>query len=170
MPPRGIVAPPSRPWPGDRKGMQRMNFVAGNDGRGRGIEIAPEVPEVRAPARLRPLLALLPHILRYRLTVAAAFAALLVAAVATLAVPLAVRRMIDFGFSAERVGLIDRYFTVMIAVVAVLAAASALRYYLVTILGERVVADLRARVFEHLTALSAAFFDTAKTGEMISRL
>src|SRR5205814_1518857 len=51
-----------------------------------------------------------------------------------------------------------------------LAAASALRYYLVTILGERVVADLRARVFEHLTALSAAFFDTAKTGEMISRL
>jgi len=59
---------------------------------------------------------------------------------------------------------------VMIAVVAVLAGASALRYYLVTILGERVVADLRARVFEHLTALSAAFFDTAKTGEMISRL
>src|ERR1700751_2436189 len=82
----------------------------------------------------------------------------------------AVRRMIDFGFSAERIGLIDRYFGVMIGVVAVLAGASALRYYLVTVLGERVVADLRAAVFAHLTALSAAFFYTAKTAEMVSRL
>ena len=147
-----------------------MNFAARNDGRGTVVDAAPTMPAAREPARLRPLLALVPYILRYRWTVAAAFAALLVAALATLAVPLAVRRMIDFGFSAERIGLIDRYFMVMIAVVAVLAGASALRYYLVTILGERVVADLRARVFEHLTALSAAFFDTAKTGEMISRL
>src|SRR6201987_1100694 len=82
----------------------------------------------------------------------------------------AVRRMIDFGFSVERIGLIDRYFGVMIGVVAVLAGASALRYYFVTVLGERVGADLRAAVFAHLTALSAAFFDTAKTGEMVSRL
>ena len=78
--------------------------------------------------------------------------------------------MIDFGFTAERIGLIDQYFGVMIAVVAVLAVASASRYYLVTTLGERVVADLRAAVFGHLTALSAPFFDTAKTGELISRL
>jgi ATP-binding cassette subfamily B protein len=95
---------------------------------------------------------------------------LVVAALATLAVPLAVRRMIDFGFSDERIGLIDRYFAVMIAVAAVLAGASALRYYLVTTLGERVVADLRAAVFGHLTGLSTAFFDTARTGEMVSRL
>ena len=58
----------------------------------------------------------------------------------------------------------------MIAVAAVLAVASALRYYLVTTLGERIVADLRGEVFAHLTSLSAAFFDEAKTGEMISRL
>ena len=58
----------------------------------------------------------------------------------------------------------------MIAVVAVLAIASASRFYLVTTLGERVVADLRAAVFDHITRLSAAFFDTAKTGELISRL
>ncbi len=75
----------------------------------------------------------------------AALAALVVAALATLAVPIAVRRMIDFGFSAEGVELIDSYFAVMIAVVAVLAVASALRYYLVTTLGERIVADLRER-------------------------
>jgi ATP-binding cassette subfamily B protein len=85
-------------------------------------------------------------------------------------VPIAVRRMIDFGFSAEGVALIDNYFMVMIAVAAVLALSSALRYYLVTTLGERIVADLRADVFGHIVRLSAAFFDTAKTGEMVSRL
>ena len=58
----------------------------------------------------------------------------------------------------------------MIAVVAVLAVSSGMRYYLVTTLGERVVADLRAAVFAHITRLSANFFDTAKTGEIISRL
>jgi ATP-binding cassette subfamily B protein len=85
-------------------------------------------------------------------------------------VPIAVRRMIDFGFSAQAAELIDSYFSVLIAVVAVLAVSSALRYYLVTTLGERIVADLRADVFAHMTRLSSAFFDTAKTGEMISRL
>jgi len=146
-----------------------MSF-AGGEGRGGTVNdaVAPTTPG--AQPKLKPLLALAPYILRYRLTVAGAFVALLIAALATLAVPIAVRRMIDFGFSAERIGLIDQYFTVMIAVVAVLAGASALRYYLVTVLGERVVADLRANVFAHLTSLSAAFFDTARTGEVVSRL
>jgi ATP-binding cassette subfamily B protein len=78
--------------------------------------------------------------------------------------------MIDFGFTARGVALIDSYFLVMIGVAAALAVASALRYYLVTTLGERVVADLRADVFAHLTSLSSAFFDEARTGEVISRL
>jgi ATP-binding cassette subfamily B protein len=122
------------------------------------------------PAKLRPLKLLVPYVMRYRLRAAAALVALLTAAIATLAVPIAVRRMIDFGFTSERVELINQYFAVMIAVVAVLALASATRYYLVTTLGERVVADLRSAVFAHLTALSAPFFDTAKTGELTSRL
>ncbi|MEA2930981.1 MAG: ATP-binding cassette, subfamily bacterial, partial [Hyphomicrobiales bacterium] len=120
--------------------------------------------------RVRPLIALLPYVMRYRGRVIAALMALLVAAAATLIVPLAVRRMIDFGFSAERIGLIDQYFAVMIAVAAVLAGASATRYYLVTILGERVVADIRIAVFAHLTELSAVFFDGSRTGEITSRL
>jgi ATP-binding cassette, subfamily B, bacterial len=128
------------------------------------------VPEAPRRIRVRPLLALVPYVMRYRGKAAGALVALLIAAAATLAVPLAVRRMIDFGFSAERIGLIDQYFAVMIAVAAVLAAASASRYYLVTIIGERVVADLRAAVFAHLTELSAGFFDTARTGELTSRL
>src|SRR3954452_8732479 len=120
--------------------------------------------------RVRPLLALVPYVMRYRAQVLGALVALLVAAAATLAVPLAVRRMIDFGFSAERISLIDQYFAVLIAVAGVLAAASAMRFYLVTIIGERVVADLRAAVFAHLTELSPGFFDTARTGELTSRL
>ena len=94
----------------------------------------------------------------------------MVAALATLAVPIAVRRMIDFGFSGDSSALIDNYFTVMIAVVAVLALASGMRFYLVTTLGERIVADLRGEVFGHLTRLSPAFFDKAQTGEVLSRL
>jgi ATP-binding cassette subfamily B protein len=129
----------------------------------------PETTPVRR-VRVRPLLTLVPYVMRYRGQVAAALVALLVAAMATLIVPLAVRRMIDFGFSAERIGLIDQYFAVMIAVAGVLACASAARYYLVTIIGERVVADLRAAVFAHLTSLAPAFFDTVKTGEITSRL
>ena len=113
---------------------------------------------------------LVPYALRYRGRIAAALAALLVAAGATLVVPLAVRRMIDFGFAPERAGTIDQYFMVMIGVAAVLAGASALRFYLVTTLGERVVADLRDAVFSHIVSLSPAFFDTARTGELVSRL
>jgi ATP-binding cassette, subfamily B, bacterial len=95
---------------------------------------------------------------------------LIVAALTTLIVPIAVRRMIDFGFTAKGVALIDSYFLVMIGVAAILATASALRYYLVTTLGERVVTDLRGDVFAHVTSLSSAFFDEARTGEVISRL
>jgi ATP-binding cassette subfamily B protein len=113
---------------------------------------------------------MMPFIARYRARAAGALLAIVVASLATLAIPVAVRRMIDFGFTEERIGLIDQYFMVLIAVAAVLAAASALRYYLVTTIGERVVADLRASVFDHLTGLSATFFDNARSGELVSRL
>src|SRR5215831_19059530 len=148
-----------------------MAFIARSDGRGLDAPDQSNAPAADARALgLRPLRSMLPYVTRYRWRAFLAFVALLIASLATLAVPIAVRRMIDFGFSTERVGLIDQYFAVMIAVVGVLAAASALRYYFVTILGERVVADVRAAVFAHLTVLSASFFDTAKTGELTSRL
>ena len=107
---------------------------------------------------------------RYRAKVIAALVALIVASLATLVVPIAVRRMIDFGFTADSVSMINSYFSLMIAVVAVLALASASRVYLVTTLGERIVADLRRDVFSHLTSLSPAFFDSASSGELVSRL
>jgi ATP-binding cassette, subfamily B, bacterial len=133
---------------------------------------APEpVPPTEKPrAKLRPLTSLLPYVGRYRWRAISGLAALTLAALTTLVVPIAVRRMIDFGFTGRGLALIDSYFLVMIGVAALLAFASAMRYYLVMTLGERIVADLRDDVFAHLTALSAAFFDEARTGEVISRL
>jgi ATP-binding cassette subfamily B protein len=130
------------------------------------------VAPIPAPSRakLRPLLALAPYVARYRGRAVLAFIALTIAALTTLTVPVAVRRMIDFGFSPEGLAMINSYFSVMIAVVAVLAGASAARYYLVMTIGERIVADLRRDVFEHLTALSPVFFDSARSGELVSRL
>ena len=135
-----------------------------------GNAAGPGAPVRAGRGKLKPLAMLMPYVVRYRGRATAALVALLIASLATLAVPLAVRRMIDFGFSPERIGLIDQYFSVMIAIVLVLAATSALRFYFVTTLGERVVADLRSAVFDHITHLSAAFFDTARSGELVSRL
>ncbi|ADH90337.1 lipid A ABC exporter family, fused ATPase and inner membrane subunits [Ancylobacter novellus DSM 506] len=132
-------------------------------------DATPTATTSRRP-RLSPLMALWPHIRRYRGRAGAALVALVVAAVATLVVPIAVRRMIDFGFDERHAGFIDRYFGVMIGVVAVLAVASAARYYLVMTLGERIVADLRSQVFAHVLTLDGGFYDSAKSGELISRL
>jgi ATP-binding cassette, subfamily B, bacterial len=132
--------------------------------------LEPKPATEQRKANLRPLASLFPYVKRYRGRALAALGALILAALATLIVPVAVRRMIDFGFSPRGVALINSYFLVMIGVAAVLALASALRYFLVTTLGERIVADLRGDVFAHVTGLSAAFFDEARTGEVISRL
>lgn len=129
-------------------------------------------PETRLTRRLAlaPLKALVPHALRYRGRIAAAVVALAAASLATLALPLAVRGMIDHGFSTDDPAAVNTYFGAIVGVVAVLAVASASRYYLVTTLGERIVADLRATLFRHLTRLDAAFYDANKTGELMSRL
>ncbi|MBR0874195.1 ATP-binding cassette domain-containing protein [Bradyrhizobium tropiciagri] len=124
----------------------------------------------KSRARLRPLLALAPYVARYKGRAILALISLTVAAITTLIVPVAVRRMIDMGFTPEGIAMINSYFSVMIAVVAVLACASASRYYLVMTIGERIVADLRRDVFAHLISLSPTFFDSARSGELVSRL
>ena len=129
-------------------------------------------PDRRRPKsrNLRPLIGLMPLVMRYRGRLALALLSLLVAATATLTVPLAVRRVIDHGFSAENATFVDQYFAMMLVIVALLAAGSAGRYYFVTWLGERVVADLRRKVFAHLLSLSPGFYDEHSTGETMSRL
>ncbi|MBV9558890.1 MAG: ABC transporter ATP-binding protein/permease [Bradyrhizobium sp.] len=158
--------------------MSAVEQLEPEDGRGHpvpepavtGIAAAAEAALPKSRARLRPLLALSPYIARYRGRAILAFIALVVAAVTTLLVPVAVRRMIDFGFTPRGIALINSYFSVMIAVVAVLALASASRYYLVMTIGERIVADLRRDVLAHLMSLSPSFFDAARSGELVSRL
>ncbi len=131
---------------------------------------SPSSPDRGGKRDIRPLAALLPYLATYRGRVLLAFLALLGASATTLLLPVAIRRMIDFGFGADDPSLVDNYFSVLIAVAAALATFSALRYYLVTSLGERIVADLRADVFAHLVRLSPAYFDSARSGEMVSRL
>jgi len=118
----------------------------------------------------RALLPLARYGLKYRGRALAALVALTVSSAATLAVPFALREMIDFGFSSDRKNVIDLYFLAVAGLVIVIALAAAARLYLVTTLGERVVADLRRDVFAHLIGLDAAFYDGARTGELVSRL
>ncbi|KQW29292.1 ABC transporter [Rhizobium sp. Root274] len=119
---------------------------------------------------LKPLADLLPYLARYKGLVAGALTFLCLAAVTTLALPIAIRRMLDHGFNASDSEFINKYFAMMIVMAIVLAVASALRYYYVITIGERVVADLRSDVFTHVTRLSPSFFDINQSGEIVSRL
>lgn len=119
---------------------------------------------------LRPLARLVPYIARYKFYVAGALFFLITAAATTLTLPTAVRRMIDFGFTANDAALINQYFSFLIILALVLAIASALRYFFVITIGELIVADVRRDVFAHVMMLSPAFYDTAQSGEIVSRL
>ncbi len=118
----------------------------------------------------RPLARLLPILGQYKPQAALALLALMVAAIATLTIPIAVRRVLDHGFTQANAELVNQYFLMMFLVVAVMAAASASRFYLVSWIGERVVADVRDKLFRHLTSLTPAFYEAQKTGEVVSRL
>ena len=105
----------------------------------------------------------------YRLRIVLALASLIVAAGAVLAIGQALRRVVDFGFSADST-VLDQYFLALLGVVALLAVATYGRYYAVSSLGERVVADIRRKVYEHVVGLSPEFFESTRTGEILSRL
>jgi ATP-binding cassette, subfamily B, bacterial len=119
---------------------------------------------------LRPLRDLAPFLKPYRGMLLAALGALLLAAAATLSLPIAVRFMIDEGFSAANAANVDRYFLAMFGIASLLAISTSLRYYLVSWLGERIVADVREAVFRHILRLSQSFYETTRTGEVLSRL
>ncbi|WP_048645014.1 ABC transporter transmembrane domain-containing protein [Nitratireductor soli] len=136
-----------------------------------GSDTASGSTEAAARRRsLKPLRRLLPYVGRYRGLALGALVFLVMAAIATLTLPLAVRRMIDHGFSESDSIFIANYFSMLIVIAAVLALASAGRYFFVITLGERVVADLRRDVFAHVTRLSPAFYDSVQSGEIVSRL
>ncbi|MBN6148766.1 ATP-binding cassette domain-containing protein [Xanthomonas sp. AmX2] len=118
--------------------------------------------------KLGSLRTLWPFVQRQRGLFGAWLVALAVSSTATLSLPLAVRQMIDHGFSDG--GRINQSFALLFAVAVVLALATATRYYFVSLLGEKVVADLRARLYAHLIGLDAGFHDRNRSGELVSRL
>jgi ATP-binding cassette subfamily B protein len=121
-------------------------------------------------ASLKPLRALVPFILAYRGTLIAALLALLMASAALLSLPIALRFVIDNGFAANDVSTINRYFGWFFMAAALFGGFAAMRYYLVTWLGERVVADLRTSVYDRVIRMDPTFFETTRTGEVLSRL
>lgn len=127
-------------------------------------------PQETRRRNLRPLARLWPYLTRYKAHLSGAIFFLLLAAATTLTLPVAVRNVIDQGFIENNSSFVGNYFSALIAVAGVLAVASACRYYFVIWLGERVISDLRKDVFAHVADLSANFYDTAQSGEIISRL
>jgi ATP-binding cassette, subfamily B, bacterial len=129
------------------------------------------VAQGRAKGRsLQPLRRLLPFLRPYRWQIAAALFALICSSTAMLILPAAARNMIDHGFTDKAVAQIDIYFIPLIIAVAALAIATSIRFYFVTWLGERVIADIRRAVFDHVIGLTPAFFEVTRTGEVLSRL
>ena len=119
--------------------------------------------------KISGLSALWPFMLPYRLLMAAAIFALVLTAMISLALPLAVRRVID-NFGTADGTILDQYFLAAIAIAALLALGTGLRYALVTRLGERVVADIRKAVFDRVIGMSPTFYENIMTGEVLSRI
>ena len=119
--------------------------------------------------RVGALRGLVPFLWPYRGLAALALLALMLTAGISLVLPLAVRRVVD-GFNSARVELLDKYFGAALAIAALLAVGTGLRYYFVTRLGERVVADIRRALFDRVMGMSPAFFERILTGEVLSRI
>lgn len=119
---------------------------------------------------LGPLKTLVPFLRPYRGTLVAALSALLIASGAMLALPIALRYLIDNGFIAQDIATVNRYFGWFLLAALIFSAFAALRYYLVSWLGERLVADLRDAVYRRVIGMDPTFFEVTRTGEVLSRL
>ncbi|TLU72725.1 ABC transporter transmembrane domain-containing protein [Lichenicoccus roseus] len=151
------------PGPHTAAPQSRLASSAGPDGSGAGASRA-------GASRFGAVAMLAGYLLPYRWRVAGASAALLLAAGLILALGQGVRRLIDLGFATGSPRQLDLAALAMASVVACLAVATSLRFYLVSWLGERVGADLRRDMFSHVLSLSPEFFETARTGDVLTRL
>ena len=125
----------------------------------------------RAPSKnLKVLQHLVKYISRYRIMVLGAMLAVVVASSAVLTFGYGLKRIVDEGFASQNTGSLDTAFTFMLGVIITLAFAGFARLYLVTRLGENVIADIRRDLFAHLLRLPPSFYETARTGEILSRL
>ena len=129
--------------------------------------VAASRPKARS---LAPLRRLAPFLTPYRTAIAIAFVALICSSTAGLLIPPALGRLVQNGFSQALASQINQYFFPLIGIACALAVATAVRFYFVTWLGERVIADIRKAVFDHIIGLTPAFFEVTRTGEVLSRL
>ena len=130
----------------------------------------PTIPDRPRSRSLRPLRALLPYLGPYRRVLLLALGALLAASAAMLALPVALRYLIDEGMAAGNADTINRYFVAFLAAAGAYGVFAALRFYLVTWLVERVVADLREAVYRRVIRMDPSFFEVTRIGEVLSRL
>ncbi len=131
----------------------------------------PDNPADRPKAKsLQPLRELWPYLKPYRRTLALAIAFLLLASAAQLTIPFSARSLIDQGLATRSLKDIDHYFVLFLAISVAFGVFAAIRYSLVTRLGERVVADIRDAVYRNVIRMDATFFEETRTGEVLSRL
>ncbi len=130
----------------------------------------PPLAEPHRPISLGQLGLLLGFLRPYRLRVAGALLALVLGAASVLALGQGLRMVVDRGFVTGTSAELDRALFAMLAIVMAMAAATYVRFYLVSWLGERVTADLRRNLFDHLLRLPPGYFELARTGELLSRL
>jgi ATP-binding cassette subfamily B protein len=122
------------------------------------------------PKSLNPLLSLWPFLRPYRLMMIGGFFALLIAAGAQLALPVALRQLIDHVFAEKDLGTVNKWFLGFLAAAVIFGAFAALRFYMVTWVGERVVADLRSAIYRRVVRMDPMFYETTRVGEVLSRL
>ena len=135
-----------------------------------GATPATQGSDARARGSLKLLGELWYFVRPYGLQLAGAMAALLVASGTVLALGMGLRRLVDEGFAAGDASLLNHAVMVLFGVVILLALATYSRFYLVSWIGERVVADIRRKVFDHILKLSPAYYELTRTGEVLSRL
>lgn len=121
-------------------------------------------PVAESPRKIRSLTRLLPYLKPYRGLIAGWLGFLALSSTATLTLPQAVRVMIDHGFTQANASAINAAFLGLFAVAGVLAVATAARFFFVSLLGERVAADLRRSLYDHLLTLDQTFFESTRIG------
>ncbi|MBT7953464.1 MAG: ATP-binding cassette domain-containing protein [Gammaproteobacteria bacterium] len=119
---------------------------------------------------VRPLKMALPFIKPYTGRLMLAFICLSIASISMLGMPIAIRYVVDYGFSSNNVDSINLYFMALLGLALVYSVFASFRYYLVMWIGERVVADIRSAVYKHVIRMSPTFFEVTRTGEVLSRL
>ncbi len=157
-----------RPGPSE----QSSNSVSPEAGRNEAASDPTNPKSIDRPSskELSHLVRLWQFVSPYKLQVGGALIALVIAASTVLGLGFGLRTLVDDGFAQENAALLDQAVMVLLGVVVLLAAASYSRFYLVSWIGERVVADIRKAVFNHLITLSPAYFEITRTGEVLSRL